>query len=279
MYEWPDIKTLAQEVFKEWCACLPTGMTYAEWRDDLCKASERVGRTPAEVAKWLLTFVSHDLDKLLQGDWSNLSSEVAWVMLRGSWEGPINPPFEQEAMIFPDFRAPLDGTTRYLRKLLSPDGSLIRRAHRTSKAWVEGILRRKHVSYRFTELTLSLSFTLKFGEDDSGRWMHSIYTGSPLQRLQYGVLDILAQSADYVRQCPECSRLFLAERLNQGFCSVSCQARSATRRWRERHGLITGRPRGRPRKQSPEDAPQSKKGGSDGTQRRQGSRRRGKTQA
>ena len=84
-------------------------------------------------------------------------------------------------------------------------------------------------------------------------WVEKISSGNPAEVLTFLMLDLLKEHAGLIRQCPEfkhegCQRLFLADRKNQDFCSVKCQSRAATRRFRVEHGLISGRPPGRPRK-------------------------------
>jgi hypothetical protein len=68
----------------------------------------------------------------------------------------------------------------------------------------------------------------------------------------FGVMQTVAPLAGLIRQCPGCDVIFLADRTHQAYCSHRHQARAfmrAQRRaYREKHGLPTDRPRGRPRK-------------------------------
>ena len=61
------------------------------------------------------------------------------------------------------------------------------------------------------------------------------------------LMHTLRANSALLRYCPACERVFLADRRNQGFCSRKCQTRTATRRFRRKYNLHTGK-RGRPPK-------------------------------
>ena len=53
------------------------------------------------------------------------------------------------------------------------------------------------------------------------------------KEFEYRFVHLLAQSGDYIRRCPECVTIYLAIRRDQIYCHPRCQARVASRKWRE----------------------------------------------
>lgn len=62
----------------------------------------------------------------------------------------------------------------------------------------------------------------------------------------YNAALLLVHAAPLIRRCPECQRLFLADRKNKLNCSPRCQNTAAVRRLRQSKPKRTGKP-GRPR--------------------------------
>jgi hypothetical protein len=75
-----------------------------------------------------------------------------------------------------------------------------------------------------------------------------IETDDPEEPYTMALVQLLMRHGALLRKCEECEQIFLAERGHQTYCSVTCQSRAGTRRYRTQRGMITGRPRGRPPK-------------------------------
>src|SRR3990167_897009 len=220
--------------------------------------------------QWLLNFAQRDLSILFAGDWHHLEYELTALRClgipdaKGVWSG-LKGEGITSSFDYPDVEKQGKGLMR--REEIISFQALTRQT-------IDTILKKQSLLFKFPSLQRILFFdpprTLRsvLGNKiitdaqllaailPGGGWIERVSAENPTEVLTYLMLDLLNEHAELVRQCPEfehngCQRLFLADRKNQDFCSVKCQNRAATRRYRVEHGMISGRPRGRPRKVSP----------------------------
>jgi hypothetical protein len=200
---------------------------------ELEKARGRIGLTIEANARWLLHFADLKLEGLSQGDFLNLQYEV--------WE----------------YGRQLRGVDRYVRFVLNPASRAIDlggrppsldqlRSHQHFVQQIlEGILQAG--GYDFKIPTIEIFLFKGQGRDPAQLWMLSDDYQGPFK---LAVALALQPVTHRIRRCPECDKRFLADRANQDYDSPGCQSRAAMRRYRKAKGLVTGRRRGRPPKQS-----------------------------
>jgi hypothetical protein len=228
-----------------------------QYLGELAHASSRIGHTTKKAIGWLLRFAKLDLSKLSIGDFTNLQYELTSFRQ----DGVLN---EKKALAYVTGQPIVSGYDCRPRTL--PEDGLITLSEMIEfqtlvRQTVERIREKRMTLFTFSSLerclyfdpTQSTVFLLGKAIDRPPRWVLVTTMENPMESLTYAMLDLLKDHANAITQCPEfahpkCQGLFLAERKNQNFCSVTCQSRVATRRYRLERGLISGRPRGRPRK-------------------------------
>jgi len=206
------------------------------------KASGRIGHITDDVMRWLLKFIKLDLLSLSAGDFMNLQYEIVFF-------GCYGPPDLKEHEWIGSPFWPSD-KERYL-----PQIDFVEGLQEWARNSVQYIIDKDPVMFEFDSLRLNLY------QDTDNRWKAHYYSNDPIEAIKYSVAQLLIRSANLLRQCPECHRHFLADRKNQEYCSLLCQGRVTTRRYRISHNLITGRKRGRPRKEKPQEKKVLKKKG------------------
>lgn len=236
---------------------------------ELFHATQRIGDTGEKAMRWFLNFAQRDLSILSDGDWHNLEYELTALRClgipdaKGVWSG-LKGEGITSSFDYPDIEKQGKGLMR--REEITSFQALTQQT-------IEKILKKQSLPFKFPSLQRILFFdpprTLRsvLGNKlitdaqlldailPGMGWIERVSAENPTEVLSYLMLDLLKEHAGLVRKCPEfehkgCHRLFLADRKNQDFCSVKCQGRAATRRYRVERGLISGRPRGRPRKAS-----------------------------
>lgn len=216
-------------------------------KEETFKAADRVGYTREEMMNWFLRFLQMELTTLSSGDLINLQYEVRYVS-RFGW--------------FPDSVGPLKGAL-VLRSASRQDENEELASQQFLAGWQKDNLRAiDHILAKekakasrsvFINAPLpAMSTRLVSFETETGvRWVQYLEATDPSGPLQLVIFSLYAQFAGRVRRCPECMRIFLADRCNKGYCTTACQNRAGTKRYRLAHGLITGRKRGRPPKAFP----------------------------
>lgn len=230
-----------------------------QYLSDLALGSQRIGDTSKKALGWFLKFSQCDLSTLSSGDWTNLQYELTSFRMSGVYTTKkALALFKGEEMFFPGYDS---------RDRANPQEGLITQSEilefqLLARETLEAIREKRAKDFKFPSLERRFYYdpspstvTCVFGKEivAGPRWRFYTSAENPMEALTYAMLDLLKDHADCIRQCPEfaqagCQRLFLAERKNQYYCSVDCQSRAATRRYRIEHGLSSGRPRGRPRK-------------------------------
>ncbi len=218
---------------------------------ELVQAWQRMGKTSADVMRWLLRFERCDLSTLSSGDWLNLQYELiafrenGTSMIDNALAHMLDPPLSYD---FEDITSPITHPQIVaFQKMVKQTLEAIK-TKRSTLLKFPSFERCLHFQRHHRSIAMSGKVVAR-----PPRWVLRSTMHEPMEALNYWFFELLKDHANAIRQCPEsgqpvCQGLFLAERKNQSFCSVSCQSRAATRRYRVEHGLSSGRPRGRPRK-------------------------------
>jgi hypothetical protein len=203
----------------------------------LKEARARIGRTPGERMRWVIEFSRLSLPASHSVEMMNLRYELAVF---------------GELLIFaPDDTFPW----RTSADLSRPNWQLpSEKIVRSCQAAFRSSLYEVVETGAATLETPPLKHQLFWGDKplDSKDLMYAV-TGIPAGSdgpYTYVLVQLLMTHGHRIRYCGECDQIFLADRRNKTYCSLSCQTRAGTRRFRRRHGLISGRPPGRPRKSS-----------------------------
>lgn len=216
--------------------------------EETFKAGDRIGYRPEDMMKWFIRFLQTDLDGLSEGDLLNLQYEVRFASIYGvpsslkPWEG------------FPLVRSiPL----RDLRLELASKAFLSIWQQQNAHALSVIAEHDRPVDVTFALPTMSIK-VVPIRTEAGTRWLQIVEAADPGGPLSFAIAGIYSQFAHRIRHCPECRKTFLADRTNQNYCSGSCQTKAGTKRYRQSHGLVTSRKRGRPKQ-----ADHSSRSGSD----------------
>ena len=207
---------------------------------EVLKGDRRIGASSRALVAWLLRFSRLDIPTLSEGDLLNLQHEAMAFSLRAVPAVGRGPSLQYVPSIM--F---VRNSSQFLLFRLTREHLLI--FQQDVRRMLEGIAAKGHIDLNIPAGTAHLGHT-KETEDGPETWAVVFVSAEPAIGYYYGLLHCLAQHALEIRKCPACSKLFLAGRRNKNFCSSQCQSRVATNRYREKHGLKTGRRRGRPRK-------------------------------
>ncbi len=260
----------------------------AVWKthfEELCKAVDRVGTGPEMSMLWFLQFAKTDLSGLSSGDWSNLRYEIEALtrinifsiskntMAINSikdWTGLASPDEIRQSRSYAQVWA--------LQKLPSVKAAYT--LQDKTRDHIYGIIDNGKTALHLSKLHIHI-----FDMDRTGRatindsrislgWGKRLSCDSIESIFGFRLIELLAQFAPRIRRCPECTKVNLADRRNQKFCSVKCQSRSYMRKYRDTPPDRIGKP-GRPkgwRKPSPQAQTvietAKKKGGYHGTKTR-----------
>jgi hypothetical protein len=185
------------------------------------KAEERIHRTPDGVVGWIIRFLQTDLEALTPSEWTVLSFEVAsfvhdigdryggFVATESGWA--------VEAVPHGDVHERLPSR----QEALTLQQSLL--------AQLDAYWKTAHAVFTFPQLTLIVTPPGAF-HDNKGTVV--VAAKRKIKEFEYRFAHLLAESGQYIRRCPECSRIYLAIRCDQLYCHPRCQARVASRKWR-----------------------------------------------
>ncbi len=218
-------------------------MNLAAHRKEIIGAIERIGSTQEDLMRWFLIFSKLDLAKRSSGDWMNLQYEVL-IFEHPYYLGNSNDPkwrtriiafLSKDSMGYPDtFNEPIPGK------------AFIQKLQKLAIEVLEKIILGKAVGFeKIQNFQVNLRPPLANVQKE---WTIVPSSSNRHSTLKYNLATLLVIFADRIRSCPECEIFFLADRKNQTYCSVKHQGYAAVRKYRESKGLITGRPRGRPKK-------------------------------
>lgn len=226
-----------------------TSQAFERFCNEMEAARTRIGQTPEAVTRWLLRFAK-DRTVWPAGDLLNAGYEMLQLGRYVAWDHLLRTSsfFPQEDYIGAPPPSPQTGArfVNVVGKVLLPipGEEAIREFHEHVRILVNKIVKREHFQIEVPALNLDL-WPLEFPI-----WTLSAYEPVQPKEWEAATAVLLIRFVSRIRRCRECQELFLAERLNQRYCSAKCQTKAGTQRFREAHPeLRTGRPRGRPPKQ------------------------------
>ncbi|MGP0594200.1 hypothetical protein ACTRXD_16905 [Nitrospira sp. T9] len=228
----------------------------------LNKAHERIGQTVPQAIEWLLSFAQTDIASLSEGALIDLGYELNVL---GDFRLTTSRPEED----IPDFGLSIqdwEGRNRlqkkvlgepvvdYLLKIFLDDPQRRSPMNRPNLVQVKH-LQQSVVEYltqivgkEFLYVTLPTPYRVQVLMFPTHNILGtlSLFT-RPEDLFIINATLLLVHAAPRIRRCPECQKLFLADRKNKMHCSPRCQNTSAVRRLRQslpkRHGK-PGRPPG-----------------------------------
>lgn len=203
---------------------------------ELEKARARIGHTADEAMRWLLRFAAlDDLNQLSAGDWLNTQFEV---LALGKFSVPGVTPTHPFMRLHYALAA---------ESVIHPDE--LRAVHATARTAVQKVLDREIIDWSAVPLTaFQRGDPLRFLLLPEPTWTLTT-EGEFAAAVTYTLIHLFAQKASRIRRCPQCQKVHLTDRENKFYCSTKCQNAAGTLRYRQAHGLISGRKRGRPRKE------------------------------
>lgn len=218
------------------------------------KAKKRLGATPSHYLAWLIRFVQVDLDTLSAGQLSDLG-----------WEFVTLESLDVLGTLFGGMKS-ANGTKKAPLLLEDGMGQLIREKpadpkelHQVQDALrprVNEFLSNHQTSLEFSSLTLTIeSLVPFFTNDPKAAFAYPCRLGLTVtekDEWNLKLIFLLAHLGHEVRQCRECSTIFVAERKDQFFCTRRCVSRSAQREFqkRKREKLTTKTTPKKPKKRS-----------------------------
>ncbi len=218
-----------------------------EHQIELNKGLDRIGNTPAARLDWVLRLVQTDLDDLSTGSRLDLGYEVFTFSVSNKYLSrsgflPLNTPKASSSKLDLENISPF-GFSHYIP---FPTIETLKKVQTLTKSAL--------ISLTLNNFWVIDAFSIQRvivwrDEGNNDEMLPVTAADSRLeQAFRLSLLMTLIAEGGRVRYCPRCGKFFRAGRRNQEFCSLTCQTRMATFVYRERHGLITGKPRGRPRK-------------------------------
>jgi hypothetical protein len=233
------------------------------FRAEISKAAERIGTTTDKVGTWLVRFAGLDLITLSMGRWTDLQYEVVclaehyqprdsaylWqhVVTSKRWDGTARQSTTTQEIAFIETTSDYLLDPSLLAKALLPSGELpprevIKDIQREVISVFHELDQKKPVLCQFPPLKVLV--TTDHTTDET------IVVGiaeKPQHLFHSNVIFILAENAVRIRRCSECKSWFFADRKNKTYCSLKCQSRAGTRRWRDTPSHQIGK-QGRPAK-------------------------------
>lgn len=200
-------------------------------KKEIVQAESRIGPSPEDEVRWLLRFHEDNLEQMSTGDCLNRQYECL-VFAKRRKEGL--PTHSEDAMYNWPF----------------PEASELPSFHESIVRVVSAIMEKEpEKQYVGFELNLSIYINgFLYSVNAAKEWQFVSTSENRLHVFQFALLNAVRPFAHLIHRCPECQKLFLAERANQEYDTVQCQSRVATRRYRETHGLTKSSKRVRPPK-------------------------------
>ncbi len=202
------------------------GMSYDLPEVEAWKALLRIGGVPERIVRWALGWVDLAQTSMTEEQWLVLRKEIGAL-------GSI-------IVVSPDYF-----DTIVHRKISSADSEEIQvkfrlptreAAQRFSSlmtACIEDLVR--GLSATVGPLLVTVSVGRRMAGRITAQRAISYQVHSIADEALYKVLGALQACGGLVGRCPECSRLFLGDRINQVYCSSACQSRVTSRAFRKEH--------------------------------------------
>ncbi|TKB89732.1 MAG: hypothetical protein E8D41_14180 [Nitrospira sp.] len=197
---------------------------HEKWLSEIQKADARLRAFPdgngrpnihkprAAAMRWAIALSQKQLDKLSDGDFSNLQRELA-CFRRFELKEPVLPGFVEPAP-WPS-REDINNTQQWIRGILDNVSS---RSDNT-------------VVYKIPEREWHLVWII------SDRRWGQFYTEKEIEGTSrvHELFDLVREHVDKILRCKaaDCQKIFLRDRSNQEFCSTRCQWRTGQRTYKD----------------------------------------------
>ncbi len=175
---------------------------------------------------WLLWFAQVRLGSLTRGRWFDFCVELdCFVYVR-----PFATSFNFGGLSFPTMETSTEQT---------PDSPLnhLKRLQAYIRRRLDQLLQGKEV--RFPPVSVAFHVVKKSDKEGLSQTVLKVFAKSAFDLFLYQAAMLFVQHGTRIRQCSECSQIFLGYRGPQQFCSPRCQNRATHRRYRERHKAST----------------------------------------
>ncbi len=225
------------------------------YQEELDKAALRIGQDTFEGLAWLIQFAQSDLDALSQGALIDLGYELNCLADFRYTTRDNEGPFGDFGISLHDW----EGHTRFKGKVGATNLAQVITDERPVRPKMNSpsVDQIKHLQQSVTGLIVELLQEGTFSLELPPIALHAFtdkeldYVGlltiaeCPLDLFTHNLAFLLVKGASRIRRCPECQRIFAADRKNKMSCSVRCQNTAAVRRLRQSSPDRKGK-RGRP---------------------------------
>ncbi len=169
--------------------------------------------------RWFIRLSALNPHELSIGDWSNLKYELLHISYGSRPK-------------FPDQRSANDFLDRYFAS-----GSLFEISN-ISKGDVQNLCQETQgylLAYRNKEMLVAklpgFQVVLYPTSPHGSHWVRAFDSDDFSGPLNFVLFETLSNAGHLLGTCPECGRLFIADRMNQRYCSLRCQTRVASRKY------------------------------------------------
>lgn len=238
----------------------PKSVTFSEeeislYQEELRKAATRIEQMRGVYMGWLIRFAQLNLNHLSRGQWIDLGYEINVF-------GDMLLPTSDRFTLFPSYglsmldwegkeRCHEDDIPLLVQKaskdqrlpLPLPTPEVIASLQKEAFQRLNTFLREDRVPMPLPSIDINV---IRFPPSD--QVLIQLVVVKPQELFTYNMTFLICAHPLHIRRCLECSRIFLADRKNQVYCSVRCQARVATRKYQGIPDDRKGK-RGRPPKQ------------------------------
>ena len=198
-----------------------------KYYEALKKAQQRIGKSPIEVLKWLIAFAEGNIEELNIDPLRELGYEVAYFSIFGS---------TTSGDVYPYRLLMHDRTeTRWAQEVASgltlPNRQELLNLQKEVRLILDQLIETGRAPVRLSKQTL----TIRTIPNKRHGWI-DVTCLHVQDNFLYQMVPTLTIHAGWVRKCRDvdCTRRFLGKRNMQRFCSVTCQSREATRRYRRK---------------------------------------------
>ena len=222
---------------------MPTPPTFsveeiALYQDELRKASTRIDETPGASMGWLTCFSQMKLAELSTGQWTDLCYEINVFgdsFLPGTDRFPILPSYGLSVLDWEgnvrcagkDIKLLVHKASKNERlPLRLPTRAKVEELQKEVYRLLDTFLRDDRCSLPLPKIDLNI---IRFPDLDQS--LTQLIVDRPQELFTYNISLLVCSHALRIRRCPECTRIFLADRKNQLYCSVRCQSRVASRKY------------------------------------------------
>jgi hypothetical protein len=234
--------------------------THREFWNEIRRAWQRITGTPGGPMGWILNFAQRDLEPLVPSEWNLLAFEVAAFAFQfpvSAW-GNLSQEDVWSVRLF-------HGEQHLVASLPSrKEGQELRTM---LLSHLNQFVSTKSLSVSIPKLTIEIDVE-RLPQLDRPIVSAVVKMDRVAKRFEYCFAHLLAHHAPNVRRCQECSRIFLAKRHDQIYCTSRCQTRVASRKWRDEHRSPSAAPSGQPKRKRSASSTTSAEGGAHGTKRR-----------